>query len=312
MKTKDRNDDFWNLPLEFQGLELPKEPANEPQGRHAAGLVLLTHGFDIGFGQEPRWLRSLQDAIACRLNSGGSRGRLEIVKDQNDLKIMPSWQGNVPCSPHDAEAFLWVDWTQLANHLVSRISTDMLAQALARHLLDSKSHLPPLSQIPLHLIGHSRGASLFCRLCQLLDERSIQVDHLTLLDPHPLTIEDPQPPGQDPVLDASMELPGNVRFCDCYYQTRAYPRGEPVKGAYNRVFTALPGGYHRSLHTGFASHQNLVLLYQATVQTQGSVANGEATMHESLRPTWFEASEGMGSETGYYFSRAVCPERRPV
>ena len=73
-----------------------------------------------------------------------------------------------------------------------------------------------LTDYPLHLIGHSRGGSLVTAIAAQLYTHSVDVEHLTTLDPHPVDGF-----GGDDLLDwgdRPMDLPGNVIFADNYYR----------------------------------------------------------------------------------------------
>ena len=79
----------------------------------------------------------------------------------------------------------------------------------------------PLVEMPIHLIGHSRGGSVVLEIAHLLAQRGVWVDHVTSLDPHPITDLDLNAlcliyPNSSP--DPSIELYDNVVFADEYYQ----------------------------------------------------------------------------------------------
>ena len=44
----------------------------------------------------------------------------------------------------------------------------------------------PLAQLPLHLIGHSRGGSVVTEMARLLGAQGVWVDQVTTLDPRPV------------------------------------------------------------------------------------------------------------------------------
>ena len=80
--------------------------------------------------------------------------------------------------------------------------------------------------LPVHVIGHSRGASLVAELSRLLGQSGIMVDQVTTLDPYPL--------GPDPGPSRSVDLSDNVIFADNYYENTDFlVYGGPVSGAQN-------------------------------------------------------------------------------
>src|SRR6185369_13567199 len=101
-----------------------------------------------------------------------------------------TWQriaGSAPADTDSGEIIIVFDWRQLANN---DYSTYEIAQVASVGLLQT-NFIPEmnghaLSELPLHLIGHSRGGSLVCELSRLLGTNGVWVDHLTTLDPHPL------------------------------------------------------------------------------------------------------------------------------
>ncbi len=92
------------------------------------------------------------------------------------------------------------------------------------------------------------------------------MDHLTPLDPHPLTTtgSDPQPlPPLPAIIDTPVAVYENVLFADSYWQNITYPEGEYVSGAYNRLWTSIPGGYHNHASlSSIADHLNVHQIYR--------------------------------------------------
>jgi hypothetical protein len=75
--------------------------------------------------------------------------------------------------------------------------------------------------LPIHLIGHSRGASLMVGLTKRLGEKGIWVDQLTGLDPHPVD-------GHNDFLDLDfgdtpMASYVNVVYSESYWRTNGRP-----------------------------------------------------------------------------------------
>ena len=65
----------------------------------------------------------------------------------------------------------------------------------------------PLAELPLHLLGHSRGSSLVSEIARLLGGKGVWVDQMTLWDPVDNTYG-----------DATIGVWENVLFADDYYQ----------------------------------------------------------------------------------------------
>ena len=322
---KDHNQQSENLvmPLDFSkdfGALKEKPSFNpQPRGRFCTGLVLITHGFDAGFIGEPEWMGAMQNAIIKRLKSNARMGRIHVArpesKNDNELKLSIEWlkqKVSVNSAGSDCELFIRLDWTEIANYLVTGISTAMIADSLASYLCSPDSGLRELKELPLHFIGHSRGASIMCELAKILGKENILVEHVTTLDPHPLTLADPQPPGKKPVIDAPVTKYDNIRFMDNYWQQTSYPKGKPVKGAYNRCFSRLPGAYHHTIHAGFGDHMNVVMAYHATIDLDFPPSTISVVLKDNHRRTFFTPEEENGAKTGFYFSRTISPESRPA
>lgn len=316
-KLEQEHDDSLNISLEadFAMLEASDDKNLTPSSRLCSGLVFLAHGFDSGLVGEPAWVKFMQRDIMNRLQTSATAAVIKAsLHDDNNIEFELCWDNRHQAHPHNrdnCEYFVRLDWTPIANYLMTRVSTTQLAKALTTYLLSEACDLPTLDNIPIHLIGHSRGASLICALAELLSHQKIRIEHVTTLDPHPLTCDDPQPPGHEPVLDAPVKKHVNIDFMDNYWQNISYPKGQQVEGAYNRLFSALPGGYHLSIHAAFGDHMNVVLAYHATINYTSPLDTGDIILKDQHRQAYFNEEEKNGRMTGFLFSRAVNPELRP-
>src|SRR5687768_17522650 len=143
-----------------------------------------------------------------------------------------------------AEIVVLLDWSALAGSLFGghARATQEVGAAVAAKLLSNFS-IPdlatPLAQLPVHLLGHSRGASLVSEIARGLGQRGAWVEQLTFFDPHPVDgVRDPSifgiPFDFD---DAAMRVYDNVLFADNYWRSDGDTSfdftGEAVSGAYN-------------------------------------------------------------------------------
>src|SRR3954466_4003628 len=129
----------------------------------------------------------------------------------------------------DAEMIVKLDWGAVSG---GDVLTQDVASVVADYMIRGHGDVPPLVSMPIHLIGHSRGASLVVALSQDLGKRGIWVDHLTSLDPRPIDIDLPFGLSHS---DAKMRTYDNVVFADNYWRTDGDdsnfdPDGMPVGG----------------------------------------------------------------------------------
>jgi hypothetical protein len=120
--------------------------------------------------------------------------------------------------------------------------------------------LPSLDELPIHLIGHSRGASLNTEIAGDLGEHDIWVDQFTSLDPHPVNGGSNNPLGIS-FGDEPMITWSNIEFADDYWRTNGNgdstdPNGLPVAGAFNQSLQAsvqadFVGLAHDSVHAWY-------------------------------------------------------------
>jgi len=229
-----------------------------------AGVTIITHGWNPT-SEAPDWLKEMQKTIALNwLNNEQNFGKIVVNAFPYEAKTS-SWNFDLTNS-YTGEVVIILDWSSVANHLYpTGKTTTRVASLIEDMILKGQNGKIPLAELPIHLIGHSRGGSLICELARRLGERGLIIDHLTPLDPHPLT-DDDQPNPFD-VDDAPVDVYENTVFADCYYQRITYPKGQYINGAYNREWTSIQGGYYNSSSIGetFADHSNIHLMYFGTI-----------------------------------------------
>ena len=165
----------------------------------------------------------------------------------------------------------------------------------------------PITQFPIHLIGHSRGGSLVCEIGKRLGEFGIYVHHITTLDPHPLDND-----GFGGIFEsfvtfgitdgtAKQGILKNVIFADNYYQLNniSLPNGTEVFGAANRNVsseTKIP------LRSGADEHGLVHAWYYATTHDNYPFNYGKVDLFQDERAKWFTQEEQKGKTAGYIYS----------
>lgn len=276
----------------------------------AGGVTIITHGYNPSISGTPAWLNYMRDDIASEwLNNDQNYATITVTGSVGSLTATCSpW--NVGLSTSDSgEIIVVLDWSAVADHLVDRVPAQDVATVVVPKITQGQNGEKALAELPIHLIGHSRGGGMVCEIARLLGEEGVIVDHLTPLDPHPLTSSDPQLGAPYPdIIDTPAAIYENIVFADNYLQRISYPEGEILSGAYNREWTSIPGGYHDNTSPGntYADHRNVPLAYAATVNLASPLYNGEATLQGTDRTSWFttyETDGGVaGQKTGFYYS----------
>ncbi len=269
-----------------------------PQFSRAAGVTLITHGFN---GDAQGWVLGMAGKLSaydpfvgtnviCYEVSVGYSGGFVVTP----RKIA----GGPPSNDFSAEIVLKLDWGDLAGFL-SQYDTYEVAAAVVPRLLQTNfiaelgGHA--LAELPLHLIGHSRGGSLVCQMSRLLGTNGVWVEQVTTLDPHPVNEDG----NTDPlfVSDAPLRIYENVLFADNYFQEfGGYPHGQSISSSYNRRFAALPGGYS-------SAHSDTHLWYHATIDLANPANDTEALLAAGDRAAWFTPYEDSGARAGIHYSR---------
>ena len=265
--------------------------------RMLAGVTLLTHGLG---GNVDGWIEETADGIADRLGGPANCSIYTMkVRDSDGTLTVTSFEPDDGYGDYRSttlgELIIRHDWSNISS---GPYSTTEVANATAEYLLTPRTSkkLPPLAELQLHLVGHSRGASLEVELSRLLGRRNVVVDHVTFLDPHPVD-------GIDDILnidydDAPMAVFDSVVFADNYWRTdgntqNVDPDGEPVAGAHE-------GDLNASVQQNFflSAHNAVTAYYVGTVDTDTS-SGGDHPVYSS----WYQDPNPARDETGYVFSR---------
>lgn len=270
--------------LAFLGLE-----AEAPL--HAGGVTVITHGFN---GNVDDWVLPMAARMIDHPGFPGTSASCYILKVVNQSgPATVQWVGGVtPDLTDSGEIFIKLDWSAEAG-LFGGSSSGQVAQLAVAALLNP-ALIPAtggraLAELPLHLVGHSRGASVVTEMARRLGEQGVWVDHVTTLDPIPVTL----------LGDAAVRNWQNVLYADNFWQNIGAGdslRGSPLAGAFNRELLNLNGA-------NTSSHSDVHLWYHGTIELGTPAQDAVATITATERAAWWTAEEAQGANTGYRFSR---------
>jgi hypothetical protein len=260
-----------------------------PAGSTAAGVTLITHGDS---GTTTGWVTGMANALSARLGGEIPIYRIDVASSGGNLvATITNLSGINPRTSAKGELILLLDWGPVsADSTTTYQVATVVAPLFSRTNLLGDFNGHALAELPIQIIGHSRGASLVCQLSKLLGEQGIWVDQVTSLDAHPIS-------GDAPV--ATYE---NVLFADSYYETSSFLHladGQIVPGSAWRKQTVISGGY------GFPydGHSDVHLWYHGTIALSTPVSDTEATIDSTMRAQWWTTVEQAGTNAGFIYSR---------
>jgi hypothetical protein len=258
------------------------------------GVTIVTHGYEPFSNNRPSWIDGMGAAVAARAGAGTAVYTLRLeATNASTVHVSKFARLSGPESDASAtgEAILLLDWAAVSGVLSNYYSTTYLASVIAPYLQQAYPTIglnEPLAEGPVHLLGHSRGASLVASLAANLGKAGIWVDQVTTFDPVPVNA------------DAPVRLANNVLFADNYYQKSGdgflTPNGAPVAGAVNVGPLALGGAYGVLDGT---THSDVHLFYQGTIKNTGAASDG----NHAVPLAWFSKNNISRTTSGFYYSR---------
>jgi hypothetical protein len=271
--------------------------------RLLAGVTLLMHGND---GSVNGWVSAAADAIADRTDGSASIYTLTVGKNSRGRLAVTGYELNNGPELEDngsGEAIIKVDWTAVDS---GSESTGNVGRVIGDYLLSSHGAHRSLAELPIHLIGHSRGASLGVAISAVLAERGVWVEQQTFLDPHPVD-------GKNDFLganygDVPMRIYDNVAFADNYWRSDGNSQnldfdGEPVEGAHE-------GNLNESVQQDFiiSAHMAVTAYYHGTIDDDALFNNDHPVLG-----SWYSNTDAKPprSRTGFYFSQ-IAGGKRPA
>ena len=158
-----RNVLFW-----FAAVMVLSRPGPAARG---AGVTVITHGFNSDITS---WIIPMAGKITLYGNFAGTNStcyELSITKSGSSYTATPSLiAGGPPLTAGSGEIIIKLDWSTIDTTL--GVSTVNIANTAAAALM-STNLLPELggralAELPLHLIGHSRGGSVVTEMARVL------------------------------------------------------------------------------------------------------------------------------------------------
>ncbi len=260
---------------------------------HAGGVTIITHGFNSNVTD---WIIPMAGKVPAYPGFPGatySCYEISITRNGSGQYVAAATflGGAVPLITDSGEILVKLDWSTVSS--IGGASSTQVAQAAVNALL-ATDLIPemggrPLGELPLHLVGHSRGGSVITEMARLLGAQGVWVDQVTTLDPRPVS----------QFGDAAVTSWANVFFADNFWQNMGdgiiVPNGQSVFGAYNRKLLDLNGGYS-------SAHSDVHLWYHGTVDLATPASDTQATITATQRGTWWTATEMSGTAAGFLYS----------
>lgn len=258
-----------------------------------AGVTIVTHGFQLtALDHDHGWVEAMGDYLADR--ASGTPYIYKLVVSYSSFTelvatLTPQNSGLPPIEQsQNPEIIIKLYWDQVAGVTPPADST-----SIARIACESLATLNHACELPIQIIGHSRGSSVASEMVRFLGQQGIWVHQLTTLDPHP-----------EQGIDAAVQIWDTVLFADNYYEnyTYTFPAGASINGAFNENLTGrLPGGYGDDLGPlySYNNHSDVHLWYHGTVNTSSGASDGVQTFTGTMRNTWYTLMNGVVTAQGF-------------
>ncbi len=267
----------------------------------SSGLTIITHGYQPEDSPNPAWVTGMAALISAKTGNVPIFKLACEEKGDGDKSLVLSSEGNklLDTTSHGG-GVICLDWARVAS--LSGVNPEHTTQEVADAFFDyiflqRQNWLPPdnPAEVPIHLIGHSRGGSLVSRLAFRLAEYGILVDQMTTLDPHPVVggYKDDWP----------LSCYANTLFCDNYFRNdgawESYPEGHDLSGTASTVLNGFFSG------SGITRHSYVHTYYNGTIPLSWGeglypIGDGEYLIND----LWYSGTGRMPkNETGYSYCR---------
>jgi hypothetical protein len=122
-----------------------------PAGAYAAGVTIITHGWNPSMFGQPAWMASLRDAIATNFLGGAQNcGTITVTEPSGSLAATCSpWNVDLSTGTN-AEILILLDWSAVADHFTGGPSAQAVAAVVIDKLVTSQNGDRPLAELPIH------------------------------------------------------------------------------------------------------------------------------------------------------------------
>ncbi len=271
------------------------------------GVTIITHGY---MSDADSWVNSMAEAVRNRMGYEDNYPiqRIEIKKSGTDAVYVVD---DKEITVDSRGAIVVVDWSDASTETgllkgeleIDGTPTGLIAAAIKTTITDD------VLEFPIHLIGHSRGASAMSGVAYSLSKRGKWVDHLTFLDPHPFDVlsSDDDFDRND---DEKMNIWENVIFADNYYNNTFVRPGISFVYGFQ---TLMNQSYQEELgHIGddndvweFALHSRIHTYYHGTIDTSTTT---DGFSDETIIDDWY-VPYGRRDSVGFNLSKIVFESR---
>ena len=259
-----------------------------------AGVTILAHGLD---GDINGWISSAANAIQAKVGGTSAASQYVMKLDKSGGNIVVTSlaleKGNIPLDQTTAgEAIIKLDWSNISG---ADQNTGPVAQAVVDYLTAHHKDLPDFVDLPIQLIGHSKGGSLVSEISKDFGKQGIWVDQMTALDPVGGTAVNIPFVGTQVFGDPVMASYDNVIFVDDYYRNGMQPSGQSFDGAHVVNLSDIVTDDYL-----FGAHNGVTVYYDATIDPNMTSAGGMPVLD-----SWFgnSADKPARTQTGYDFTR---------